>query len=124
MSQPVITTNTTVNTKERPVHSIDTEPKTGSKKGRLVSIILIFILIIIGVIFLMVGFNNKAAFQKCSQDESPFCYQITCAGVQTDTCGVYAFRCSADGYMRCSNDPYTDVPIKPNDAHYCQNNSN
>ena len=106
---------------ERPVHSIEKEPKTGSKKGRLVSILLIAILIIIGVIFLSIGFKNKSGFQKCALDESPLCYQFTCSGIQTDTCGVYAFRCTAPGYMRCSSDPYTDVPIKPNDTKYCQN---
>lgn len=109
--------------KERPVHSIDKEPKTGSKKGRLISIILVAILIIIGIIFLVIGFSYKSSFQQCANDESQLCYQFTCAGAKTQTCGSYAYRCSAPGHVRCSSDPYTDVPISSGDGDLCSNSS-
>lgn len=127
MSQPVELPKTTVTqteqplTDERPVHSIEDEPKTGSKKGRLVSIILIAILIIIGIIFLVVGFNLKSSFNQCVNDENPSCLSFTCSGNQTATCGADAYRCSKKGYVRCSSNPYTDVAIAEGDGDLCNN---
>lgn len=107
------------------IDSIDTEPPTGSRHGRLFAIILLFILIIIASIFIFIGLKNKSALEGCQNDESPNCYEFSCPSTAgtTATCGAGAYRCSSPGKMQCSNGNSTlEVDILPGDVHLCSNN--
>lgn len=92
--------------------SIDEEPKTGSKHGRVLGIILIVLIVAFALLFLYLGFIIKSSADFCQTTENPDCYMLTCpasspsARVCTDNNGDgYAYRCVGDGLIQCSSHP-------------------
>lgn len=115
---------------ERPVHSIDKKPETGSKSSHLVAVGVIIILAIFGLILLVLAFQFKKAADFCTNTEAETCYSLTCPStVAIATCaspknapsggGNYAFRCTSKNTVQCNYNPGVDVPIADGESYLC-----
>jgi len=128
---PVATMDPGTTLLERPVHSIDKEPETGSRSSHIVAIIFISLLVLFGIILLVLGFRLQNATNVCTNTESDFCYTLTCpvSSPTIATCaqakgappsgGSYAFRCTSKSTVQCNWNPGVDIPILAGEEYLC-----
>lgn len=81
----------------------------------VVSIVMVVIVYITAIILLVIAIGNGQEYDECYKDESPNCFQFTCAN-RTNTCDYYAYRCDGAGRARCSYDPHGIVDVNGADG--------
>lgn len=84
-------------------------------KGRdIFAIFLIVFILVLAAIFLYMGLQSRQITAVCANEESPYCFTITCA-TSTKTCRDYAYRCLGNNQVRCDNAPLQTVEIDPSE---------
>lgn len=88
-------------------------------RGRdIFAIFLIAIILILAAIFFYLGLQSRDAARVCTNEESPFCFTVTCRN-KTSTCGEFAYRCIDSTTVRCDNAPLVNVAIQAGDGNIC-----